>query len=236
MPELNTTGLKQVGEFSSFGKRRLIRSVKNPMDRCTVVSILPKPILEIKYTIEPGIFKIEPGTFENPAILVVGSSSWWRDVDAEQPMLEIPNSSIQVAQSVVQDYCNGLLGCNMGDAMPGLFFVLGEITVAKLKTDYKTKLEEARIKQNNWYSILVKLADSLWARTNGNPLAISDEMRLGARSLNLNDKPWLRDFHIAELTKCAACGSLRNPAYPVCPTCKNVDSNHPLAKDLKFAV
>ena len=111
--------------------RRTIRAPVNPMDKSTVVSILPKQIYERKITIQPGVFEIKPGTFENPAILVVGPSSWWREVDIEQPLLEIPVSSIQVADSIVTDYCNGLLACNMDTLMPGLFYLPGEFTVAK---------------------------------------------------------------------------------------------------------
>jgi len=216
--------------------RRLIRSVKNPMDRCTIVSIFPKEIEETKHTIEPGKFKIPAGTFENPAILVVGSSSWWKDIDVDQPMLEIPVSSIQIAESVIKDYANGMLGCNMADSMPGLFFVLGEHNKMEIKLKYKAKMDETKIKQDNWYRILVRLADSLWSRTAGNPLAIWEEMRMAARALNLNDKPWLKDHQQAELTRCEACGSMRNPSYPICPTCKSIDRNHPLAAELKFAV
>ena len=234
---LDVADLKQIGEFSNvFLNRRLIRSPKNPMDRCTVVSIFPKEIHEVKYTIEPGTFDMQPGTFEDPAILIVGSSSWWKDIDVEQPLLEIPVGSVVIANSVVNDYCNGMVGCNMADAMPGLFFVMGEITVKKLKEDYATRLNEARIKQDNWYKILVKLADSLWARANGNPLTITDDMRLAARSLNYNDKAWLKDYQISELVRCYACGGMRNPLYPVCPACKAIDPSHPGAKDLKFAV
>lgn len=227
---------RQVGEFSSFSKRRLIRAPKNPMDRCTIVSILPKEIFEVKYTIEPGKFHIAPGTYESPSILVVGPSSWWKDVDDEQPMLEIPVSSINIADSIIKDYCNGMLGCDMSSAMPGLFFVLGEVKITDIKLKYKEQLLETKTKQDNWYKILVRLADSLWARANGNPLVISDEMRLAARALNFNDKPWLKDFNIAEMVKCIACGGLRNEEYPVCPTCKAVDPKHPMAKELKFAV
>ena len=216
--------------------RRLIRSMKNPMDKCTIISIFPKEIDETKHTIEPGKFHIPAGTLESPSILVVGGSSWWKDIDVDQPMLEIPVSSIQIAESVIKDYCNGMLGCNMGDAMPGLFFILGEHNVMEIKMNYKKKLEETNIKQNNWYKILVRLADSLWSRTGGNPLAIWEEMRLAARSLNFNDKPWLKDFQTAELVRCKSCGSLKNPEYPVCATCKSIDVNHPLAKELKFAV
>src|ERR1700682_3034442 len=83
-----------------FNTRRLIRTSKNPLDKCTIVSIFPKAIDEVKHTIEPGKFHIAAGTFEEPAILVVGSSSWWKDIDVDQPMLEIPVSSIQIADSI----------------------------------------------------------------------------------------------------------------------------------------
>ena len=216
--------------------RRLIRATKNPMDKCTIVSIFPKDIIdEYKPTIEPGKFSIKAGTIENPSILVIGSSSWWKDVDADQPMLEMQRSSIEVANSIINDYSNGMLGCNMADAMPGLFFIMGVHDVPEIKLKYRDKLKEVNEKQNNWYKILVRLADSLWSRTNGNPLVICDEMRLAARNLNFNDKPWLKDFQTIELAHCKACGSMKNPMYPVCPTCKAVDQEHPMAKELKFA-
>ena len=124
----------------------------------------------------------------------------------------------------------------MADSMPGLFFVLGEHNVMDIKMKYKSKLDEVKARQDTWYKILVRLADSLWARSNGNPLVICDEMRLAARSLNFNDKAWLKDFHIAELVRCAACGSMKNPLYPICPTCKAIDSENPLAASIKFAI
>ena len=225
-------------EFTNtlLNSRRVIRSAKNPMDRCTIVSIFPKDVDETKHTIEPGKFHIPAGTFEKPSVLIVGSSSWWKDIDVDQPMLEIPVSSIQIADSIIKDYCNGMLGCNMGDSMPGLFFVLGERSVMEIKAQYKEKLEDVKAKQDNWYRILVRLADSLWSRTSGNPLAIWDEMRLAARSLNLNDKPWLKDYQQAELVRCKACGGMRNEAFPICPVCKSIDTTHPMAKELKFAV
>lgn len=235
MAELDVTGLRQVGEFSNASRRRMIRSQKNPLDKATIVSIFPKEIDERKYTIDPGHFHIAAGTYENPATLVVGPSSWWKDIDLDQPLLEIPNSAVAIADSIIRDYCNGMLGCDMGMNMPGLFFVNGEVSVMKIKTEYKASLEAAKIKQDNWYKILVRIGDSLWARSNGNPLVIADEMRLAALSLNLNDKPWIKDFKTVELVPCKACGSLRNPLYPVCQTCKNVDLSHPLAKDLKFS-
>lgn len=213
--------------------RRTIRAPLNPLDVSTVVSIFPREICEVKPTLQPGTFRLGKGTFETPAILVVTSSSWWKELEEGQPLLEIPNSSIMIADSVVKDYCNGLLACNMGDAMPGLFYLPGEMSVAKIKSDHKLQLEAARIRQNNWFRELVKLADIMWARSNGNPLSISDDARMAARELNLNDKDWLKDFQTISLVRCAACGSLKNPAFPVCSICKAI-SDPEVAKKMNL--
>ena len=214
----------QVGEFPGLHQtnRRTIRAEVNPLDKSTIVSILPKPISERKITIQPGTFELKPGTFESPSILVVGTSSWWREIDEHQPLLEIPVSSIQVADSVVKDYCNGLLACNMGDQAPGLFYVPGEMTVEKLKRDYMPLLVSAQAKQRKWFMELIRIADILWSRSNGNPLSISDDARLACREMNIASKPWLGDIQAAELVRCIACGSLRNQNFPICQTCKAI--------------
>lgn len=238
-----------VGAFPGINdwKRRTIRGPINPLDKSTVISIFPKDIEEKKCTIQPGIFKIPAGSFENPGILVVGPSSWWRDIDEEQPLLEIPVSSIQIADSVVRDYLNGYLACNMDSHMPGLFYVMGCKTDKEGKTDtlatlewvkkeYKGELEKARTRQQAWYTLLIKMADSLWARSNGNPLAIADDMRLAARELNLTaTKDWMKDFTMIDMVRCKACGSLKNPQFPICAQCHYPDPEHPLTKDILAA-
>jgi hypothetical protein len=210
-----------VGEFPGLQgfKRRTIRAPVNPLDKSTVVSILPKEIIEKKETIQPGRFVIPPGTYESPALLVVGPSSWWKEVDLDQPLLEIPVSSIQVADSLVKDYCIGLLACNMVDQMPGLFYIPGELTIEKIRKEYQPLLTKAHEQQRKWFLELVRIADILWARSNGNPLSISSDARLACKELNITNKPWLGDLQTMELVRCIACGSLRNPAYPICQAC-----------------
>ena len=66
-----------VGEFPGLAlnnNRRTIRAPINPMDKSTVVSIIPKRIVETKATITPGYFELASGSFDNPSILVVGPS------------------------------------------------------------------------------------------------------------------------------------------------------------------
>ncbi len=240
--------MSQVGAFPGANafRRRTIRGPVNPLDKSTIVSILPKEIIETKPTIQPGRFVIPPGSVDHPAILVVGPSSWWREIDEDQPLLEIPSSSIQIADSVVKDYCNGILACNMADTMPGLFYVPGAKQDAKgeplipetlewIRKEYKTELDNAVARQKKWYALLIKMADGLWARSNGNPLAVSDDMRLAAKEMNIQTKDWMKDFQMVDMVRCFACGALKNPLYPVCAACRAIDQAHPKAKEIKFA-
>lgn len=224
--------MSQVGSFPGLSTmtRRTIRAPTNPLDKSTVISILPKRISERKVTIQPGFFELEPGSIEKPSILVVGTSSWWREVDLEQPLLEIPVSSIQVADSVVRDYSNGLLACNMEDRKPGLFYLPGELTVKKIIEDHQNVLKSEERKQRNWFAELVRIADVLWSRSNGNPLSISDDARLGAKILNIQNKPWQGDAVAMELIRCVACGALRNPQFPVCGICHAIIDKELAAK------
>lgn len=237
--------MSQVGAFPGMDwRRRTIRGPINPLDKSTIVSIYPKEINERKATIQPGQFIIAPGTVEKPKILVVGPSSWWRDIDEDQPLLEIPVSSIQIADSVVRDYCNGILACDMGESMPGLFYVPGakldakqqpdnQATLAWIQKEYATEFTKAERRQKNWFAILIKMADSLWARSNGNPLAISEDMRMAAREMNLTDtKDWMKNFQMVDMVRCKACGSLKNPQYPICASCHFPDPDHPMTKQL----
>lgn len=227
-------GTRMLG--SMLESRRQIMSPKNPRDKATIVSIFPRDIAnEDKPTMTPGRFNIPAGSFEKPSITVIGPSSWWRDLDPDQPMIESVVAANVVADSIINDYQNGLLGCIPGVQGPGLFIINDEIgSHLTVITNYKNKLEEVREKQRKWYLELVNLADGLWARSNNNPLAIWDVMRMAARELGIENKDWLKNIQKAEMVRCFACGNLRDPNYPVCMSCKVVDQKHPLAANLKF--
>lgn len=200
-------------------KRRTTRAPVNPLDKATVFSIYPIPIHEKKITLQPNSFDIPAGSYKKPANLVVGPSSWWRELSLEEPLLEIPVSAILIAESIVRDYCNGLIECDMNENMPGLFFMPGDITVETLQAMHKPILDRAAEKQKNWYLKLVEQADTLWARTQGNPLSVSNDMRMAATELGLT-KDWMKNFTQMSLVKCKACGHMNNDSVIVCPNCK----------------
>jgi len=215
-------------------RRRVIQSRTSSADKSTVVSILPIRIEEKKHTLFPGCWVLEPGTYDNPSCTIVGPSSWFRDDGEQAPILEIPVFSIEIAESLVVDYSNGILECDMGGRRPGLFFLEGAVTPLEVKTKHKARLDDAQAKQKAWFLQLVKVGDSLWARSSGNPTAISNDMRLAAKELGL-EKPWTKDYAHVTLVPCKACGSMKNPNFAVCAVCKNVDLSVPEAKELKFA-
>src|SRR5688572_30139495 len=175
--------------------RRLHRAPINDQDKTTIVSIFPKPIASLNYTMFPGDFTVPKGSYEKPGILVVGPSSWWKDMeDLNQDPFEVSVGSLSVANSIVKDWMGGLFGCDMQTSMPGVFYLNGNLTVEIIKKDHKAALDLALLKQRKYYQTLVEYADSLWVRSQGNPKSISDDMRLAAQELSVKDKPWMKDF------------------------------------------
>jgi hypothetical protein len=61
-------------------KRRLgPRSPVNPLDKCTIVSLYPKEICDVKPTVFPHTFRTEKAPSKGDfSITVIGPSSWWK--------------------------------------------------------------------------------------------------------------------------------------------------------------
>ena len=207
--------------FGSAGGT-LQRTPASTLDVYTIVSIFPKKIVEKKVTLDPGEFIIEPGTYEKPSVLTVTSAVYWNRFSSEMDPAEITTPAIMIANSVVSDYVNTMVGARPGECGPGLFYVEGKKTSEDIKKHHVKELDAAKARQDTWYRIMVEAADGLWARSNGNPVAIPKDSRLAAQELKLKDKPWMQDFNTLQMIACINCGNLRNPAYPSCPHCRQV--------------
>lgn len=219
------------GTFFEQLKRRTVRAEVNPFDKTTIVSIAPFDIKETILTIQPGSFFIPKGSLDNPSLTVVGPSSWWKETSADEPLLEIVVNSVLIAKALVDDYVSSMNGVTLNASQPGIFYIPGEHTdVDKVKKEYGHILVRMNLLQNSWYNFLIKQADSLWARSNQNPLAIDDQSRMAAKALQI-DKPWIRDFQTIQNVNCIACGNPRNPQFPICPSCKMI-VDKPLALKL----
>ncbi len=189
---------------------------KDPRDKSTIFSIFPQDINEYKITLFPPHYFIPGGTLENPGALVIGPGSWWKDIPESNQLIEVVHNSLDIAQSVIMDYVIGLMAY-APNAHPGVFYVPEEIEVKDAKVKYAAQFAEADQKQRAWYLRLVNFADQVWSKQ-PNPAVISTHMRLAANSLGL-EKDWLKNYTAAAMSKCPACGALRDVAYPVCGSC-----------------
>lgn len=218
-----------------FNQRVPQRAETNPLDKTTIVSIYPKDIYEYNPAIYPGTLKIKaakPGEF---VTVIIGPSSWWKEMDEGQPPLEITTSSIQMADGYIKVYCQQI-GVEFGTKQPGLFFIPGTPNKSEIEKTYIKQLEKAEIQQRAFFHELVKMADTMFARTNGNPITISDDARMAANYLGMKDKIWLRDYQTMEKVPCKACGEFLNPAFPVCKHCHAINNNELATKlGIKFA-
>src|SRR5882672_1617674 len=114
---------------SQTGRVVMQRLPTNPMDRCTIVTLIPKIITELKPTLFPGRFIIpaaKPGDYE--LYTVEPTSYFIPSINERQPPTEVQVNSVMLAESIVKDYCIGIYECNMTDKMPGIFFIPGEFT------------------------------------------------------------------------------------------------------------
>lgn len=223
--------MSQVGSFPGLQglNRRTVRGPVNPMDKSTIVSIFPKVVRVEKITLIPGRWEIPAGSAENPTIFVIGPSSWFKELEPHEPLLEIPQGSNVIAESIVNDYCNGIFGCDMGSSKPGIFWVPGEHNIESIRKNHSLLLQQAVAGQAGYYRTMLRAADQLWAVANGNPLVINEEMRMAAKYLGQEDKDWMKDHTNVGMTRCFACGSMKNPQYAVCATCNIIDPQHPQA-------
>ena len=218
------------------------RRVKNPLDKCTIVSVFPNSIIDYKPTAFPSTHRIEGAADNDFSITVVEAAGWFKEMDEGQPWLEIPIASTDVARAFIQDYVNALPEFVPDVAAPGLFYVLGSYNKETIKKyvdpvsgeTFTQMLERAKARQKNWFLRIVQMSDKDWARTNGNPRSIGDTARMAAHKLGIEDKPWLKDFQAAARVNCPACGFSVNPDFPVCSNCRAI-VNPARAKELNIS-
>lgn len=206
--------------------KRMHRKPINPYDRSTIISVFGREVIENKHTIFPGRFVVAPGTAENPSLTVIEPTSWFREVEEGMQALEVQVNAHELASSIVNDYCIGFPKCVMGSAQPGLFCIPGKydnVTIQKYIDEdgstYAGLLNKAITRQRTWFQELVRMADIDWARTQGNPLSISDLSKMAAKELGYTNKPWLQEFLAISLYPCPSCGVMGNPTFPKCASC-----------------
>src|SRR3954471_9841815 len=114
---------------------------------------------ETKPGIYPGNFSIPKSDGKLPATLVVDNSTGYVYLDHDRGSLRTTIPVEEVANSIVNDFCNSMPGYEPGVASPGLFWVEGQYTPKQILEKFPVECEQALAKQKNWLISLVKWAD-----------------------------------------------------------------------------
>lgn len=193
----------------------------------TLVSIVPFPIREMKIGLYPGIFELSayeepistPINKMKPSVLPIGESKHFIYIGEDRPDIVVPNSPMQVAKSVVNDYIESMLEVGDG-ASPGFFYLQGTVTPEEVATKHTEKLKFNKERQINWFKKVLSLADDDWGKYHKHQV-ISDLQRKIAQLMGLK-REWLSIVDAEPPVTCEICTSQINPKAVVCPICRAI--------------
>lgn len=189
--------------------------------KATVVSLIPWQMFpEEKPHLQPSTYKIPIAPKDGISVFHVGEAGYNVANPFDDTNIRVPVTPDEIARSIVEDYVSAQICLDEG-ACPGIFWVQGELTVEDVMQYYPEKVAEYRLKQTNWFKLLVGMADADFTK-NKNILAISDIQRHAARSLGIK-KDWV-DFSVLgqDLEYCPFCKSIVPIGAVVCNVCREV--------------
>lgn len=184
---------------------------------CTIVSMLPYELNEVKPQIQPGAFLMPPAARGDFNILTIERAERPFYVDYQRGNIMIPEDPEVVAKSVVNDHIKATVNVTDG-AHPGLFYINGLKTKDQIKKENSTELLACGKVQDAWFSRLVKAADDVWQRFRRHN-TISDQHRFACKMLGLK-REWAEELKAENTIQCMYCTSLISAKALVCPTCR----------------
>jgi len=180
--------------------------IPKSQQNCTIVSMLPYAIKEVKPNIIPGYFQIPASRNGLPSLLHIGSAIHWLDSPfPKQPPIKMTELSTQMARSVVNDFVEAQI-CLDSDAAPGIFWIEGHIELDEVLKKHADKIREAEERQKKWFLRLIREADDDWGKTKSNK-SISDIQRYAGKFMNM-DREWLNTSLESVMERCPLCKGL----------------------------
>ena len=203
-------------------------------NKVSIISILPYEIFDSKPNLYPGTFTIPAGNSKSPGLLEVSRSIFWIPMAFGAPSLPATSSPTEVANSIINDYVNALLGVGP-DCKPGLWvepktFESSEKARQELSLKMLPKIEA----QRRWFLSLVNMADAEYNK-HKQAQSISDLQKMAALELNIKDRPWLLSLDQLQINNCPACYQPVNVNAAICGACRYI-IDETRYKSMKFAV
>ena len=195
-------------------------STEQYRDITTVVSIVPYRVSIDLPTVYPGRYELpEPAADSFSHVHIRrGRTDRYVGGPVNNGVVSLPLLSEEIAEAIVKDHIRANICVVVGIAEPGLFVIPGMVSEPAIKVSQQ--LSKAREKQKNWFTELVKQADSDFQRTHSTK-AVGRLAKKAANFLNLR-REWNVEGQVeeSEVIKCPMCMALVSPHAIVCMTCK----------------
>lgn len=149
-----------------------------------------------------GRYRIDAGSLEKPATMIVGDASdkYWTDIEKGQS-ISVPVQARDIVNDLLQ----------MDERRQGFFEIEGDEPT-------EAELEKAKTDQLAYYTLLVRAGDTSWAQ-HGKHEHISDSHRRAAKALGI-EREWATILR--ERIDCPGCGSSCLAHVAFCGQCKTI--------------
>lgn len=195
--------------------------------KVTIVSTLPLEINESKPGLIPGTFIIPPAKKDDFNILTIDDCYVIHlNPNPDMPNMSVPEPAERVAKAIVRDYRDSAQGTSStanadgSMAIPGMFYLTGEVSKAEIKTTHKKLLDAAFKNTQAWFMNLVAAADDEWVKSKQRRM-ILDLARVAANNLGL-EREWNYDMLSNQSMTCPFCRSNIHPESVKCANCNEV--------------
>lgn len=198
----------------------------------TLVSFVPLDIEEEKIGIFPSNYNLRASDGSTPELLVVQDAKYYIETwqGEDKTLFPVPQNAVDLANAICLDYRNSMIGVEE-HACPAFFAVAEEVDVDKLMKKFKATVDNALLKQKNWFDGVIRRADDVWEKYHQHRM-ISDLDRIVASVLRL-DRPWMGT--IKQLSTCPACFNSVDPKQALCGNCRCI-INKAAYDSLQFAL
>lgn len=187
----------------------------------TIVSLYPFDFEEFKPGLTPNNFQIKGAPIGKFSRLVVPDAKFPVYLDGDRGSIWVTVPSLVLANSIIGDFIKAQHGYQVNHAHPGMFFVPGDISEAKLLgPEYKEHFEIANQRQFNWLKQLVFLADDDWSKFHQHRF-ITSVQRFAAKSLKI-EREWAIEVSRDDKKACPACARNIMMSAIVCEFCRTV--------------
>jgi len=187
-----------------------------------VISLVPFDIREEKPGLLPSRYFIPASDMKIPSLLKVSHARHYVYLDESRGALGVPDTSDQVARSIVEDYIESQLGVD-DEARPALFWIPEELKIEQVQEKFKVDIFKRLQIQKKWFLNMVMIADNDWSKYHQHNVISSTQRKMADFiGWNPREHEWMSPMTTMKSSSCPYCGTSVPEGFSRCGNCKEV--------------